>query len=87
MNQPVQPRQFLVPAFFLIAAATAEEADARAEEIQTLALKKGAPMLLDEALPTVEVGDCDIHTVLDAPGILEIASRYAAQEQANVKAA
>ena len=67
---------------FNLVKACAEQAQATV--IQTLALKKGAPMLLDEALPTVEVGDCDIHTVLDAPGILEIASRYAAQEQANV---
>lgn len=72
-------RHFLVPAFFVVSAANAEEADKIAESIQTYALSKGIALYLDEVLPTVEAsdpGEQEFHSVMDEHGIQEAACNH-----------
>ncbi|MBV7542024.1 hypothetical protein [Acidovorax sp. sic0104] len=82
-NQTAHSRTFLIPAFFVITA----ESDAHAEdlvcEVQQHCRQRGMSLYQDELLPTVEVTDhqdAEFHTVLDEPGIKEVANAVMRRE-------
>ncbi len=84
-TRPNSPKQkFLVPAFFVMHAASSAEADDLTSEIQAFALAKGIQLYLDEGLPTVAVSaesEREFHTVMDEPDI-QSAARKALEAEA-----
>ncbi len=84
-TRPNPPKQkFLVPAFFVMHAASSAEADDLTSEIQAFALAKGIQLYLDEGLPTVAVSaesEREFHTVMDEPDI-QSAARKALEAEA-----